>query len=228
MKHSQERKSVEVVAALLPAAISSIHVQKKNKNRFSIYVDEEFLVGISDSTLVSMNIKKGDVLTSSKLERIINLEDKWALKTYFLRLLARRDHSKKELKDKAVKKGYTTTQSEGILNELEEKGYINNREFATRYASDKFRFNKWGANKIRVELIKKGVSEREISSALSQLNNLDQVDAIQELVIKHRAKFLRVEAEKRKKKVFDFLLRKGHPGSIINSKIESLLKRIEA
>ncbi len=212
----------------MPAAISSIHVQKKNKNRFSIFIGEEFLVGISDSTLISLNLKKGDVLTSSKLERIISLEDQWALKTYFLRLLARRDHSKKELKDKALRKGYSAVQIEGILNELGEKGYINNLEFASKFARDKFRFNKWGLNKIRVELRKKGVSEKEITSALSQIDESSQFESVQELVIKHRTRFLRAVPEKRKKKVFDFLLRKGYPGPLISSKIESLLKQIEA
>ncbi len=211
----------------MPAAISSIHVQKKNKNRFSVFVEEEFLVGVSDSTLVSLNLKKGDVLTSSKLERIINLEDQWALKTYFLRLLSRRDHSKKELKDKALQKGFLSTQIEGILNELSEKGYINNLEFAASFTRDKFRFNKWGVNKIRAELRKKGIQEKEISSALSQIDTSIQSECIQELIVKHKARFLRVIPEKRRKKVFDFLLRKGYDSSIISSNLTSLLASIE-
>lgn len=227
MKHSQERTSIEVAAALLPAAISSIHVQKKNKNRFSIFVDEEFLVGVSDSTLISLNLKKGDVLTTSKLERIFSLEDQWALKTYFLRLLSRRDHSKKELKNKALQKGYRSAQIEGILNELSEKGYINNLEFAMSFTRDKFRFNRWGVNKIRVELRKKGVSEKEISTALSQVDTVCQSESIQELINKHKARFLRVIPEKRKKKVYDFLLRKGYDSSIISSNLTSLLDSIE-
>lgn len=221
-------KYQEEVARLLPASISKISVQKKNTFRFSIFVEDQFLVGVSDSTLTNFNLSKGVLLTPSLLGEIVDKENKWAIREYMLRLLGRRDHARNELRDKALRKEFPSGVIEEVLDELSEKNYINNLGFAKKFTRDKFEFNKWGINKIRSELFRKGISEKEIIIALQEISSNKNINTVKQLILKNRSKFERVaDPQKRKKKIFDFLLRKGYDSNTILKQIPTLLAIIE-
>ncbi|MDT4014759.1 recombination regulator RecX, partial [Staphylococcus aureus] len=45
--------------------ITKIEVQKKNKERFNLFLDEQFEMGIDIDTLVKFNLKKGQQLEAA-------------------------------------------------------------------------------------------------------------------------------------------------------------------
>lgn len=208
--------------------ITSIPIQKKNSNRYSIFVNDRFIIGVSDSCLVQFNLKKGDLLNQKKLDEIEQYEERWAVREYLFRLLGRRDHATFELKQKAIKKGFNGAYVDEILIELEKKGYINNAQFARKFARDKFKFNNWGTQKIRVELMKKGIQSNDINIALDLIGVDEQILKMDHLYEKSRPKFQRAEPEKRKKKIFDFFIRKGYDSDQILSAIPKWLNDLES
>ena len=115
-----------------PITIARIEVQKKNHARYSLYSDTEFILGVSDAALAKLNIRKGSVLTTSLYEQIIKEETFWKTREYLIRLLSRRDHASFELQQKAAKKEFTPEIINQIIEELEQKGYINNQAFALK------------------------------------------------------------------------------------------------
>jgi len=213
----------------LPGVISSISVQKKNKERYSIFVDEEFLIGVSEQTLLKFNLAKGETITHALLRKIEREEGRFAVKSYMMRRLGSRDHSRKELFTKAIRKEYPKNIIENVLDELEEKGYLNDISFAEKFAQDKSHLNKWGPNKIKAHLYKKGipgdVAEQSIQKVFED-KNIKEV--LLHLVLKKKRRFLREEDPyKRKKKVVDHLARKGYRSSNIFNHIDELMKAIE-
>lgn len=215
------------VKALLPACISEIQPQKKNTFRFSVFIEDRFLLGVSDHTLCQFNLAKGVEITPVLYNDIMHEEYKWKIREYFIMLLSRRDHSKKELAQKAFLKGYPATETEIILDDLKEKGYINDLAFAKKFVKDKFRFNKWGTTKLKNELIRKGITDSDINDALKEISGEEVIEQIEMLVQKNRLKFLRTESSKRKKKIFDFLLRKGYDSDVVLKHLDRLNNKIE-
>ena len=211
----------------IPGKISKITPQKKNGNRFSIFINEVFAIGISMDTLIEFNLSKGMYISEQLLVEITNSEYVNKVREYLIGLLSRRDHARNELRDKARKKDFPSEIVEQILDELTEKKYLNNLLFAKKFTRDKFEFNKWGKNKIRTELYKIGISESDINIALQEISLNDATDKIQTLVKKNKRKFLRTEPIKRKKKIFDFLLRKGYDSNNIIKQMPTLLAIIE-
>ena len=104
---------------LLPLTITAIQVQKKNKERFSLYHEDRFLLGISTQTLVSCSLKKGTLLTFEILASILDFEQYSKAKEYTLGLLSRRDHSNQELIIKGTKKGFNKEVLERVTFELQ-------------------------------------------------------------------------------------------------------------
>lgn len=224
MKKHKHQQHPEEALKLLPAPVSEIQVQKKNSSRYSIFINNQFLIGVSDSTLTKLNLKKGVEITPSFLQQIEKQENRWAAREYMFRILSRRDHSRKELKDKAHKKGYSDGFIDEILDEFELKEYINDRKFAEKYAIDKFEFNDWGPYKIRTQLLKKGISKSIIERIISTIFGEQAVkESMTTLISKKKKRFQREPEEKRRKKVFDFLMRKGYDSENILKHLDELL-----
>ena len=214
---------------LLPGAITSISVQKKNKERYSIFVGEEFLIGVSEQTLLKFNLSKGDTINHALLRKIEREEGRFAVKSYMMKRLGSRDHSRKELFTKAIRKEYPKDVIENVLDELEEKGYLNDTSFAEKFAQDKSHLNKWGPNKIKAHLYKKGISSEVAERSIQKVfENKNIKEVLLHLVLKAKRRFLREDDPyKRKRKVVDHLARKGYRSSNIYKYIDELMKAIE-
>ena len=212
----------------LPARITSISVQKKNKERYSIYVEEGFLVGVSESTLIDLKLAKGVEVTPQLFRKIQREEGRFAVKSYLMKLLARRDHARKELLTKAGRKDYPKEVVLDILDELEEKGYINEESFAEKFTEDKFKLNQWGPSKIKAHLYKKGISKHIIEKSIGNyFEDLELKETYKNLVLKRKRRFLKEEnLLKRKKKIFDYLNRKGFKPDSIFKHMDELMDMV--
>lgn len=214
----------------LPAKISSIQPQKNNKERYSLFVDNDFLIGISEDTLLEFNLRKGVEVTPFLFNKLQKAEGRNAIKSYCIKMLGRRDYSRKELFDKAIKKDHPPEVINSVLDELEQKEYINDESFARKYASDKSRLNNWGPNKIKSKLFQKGIDKHVAQQSVERaFDDLDLKDIFLDLVQKKRRRFLREENElKQKKKVFDYLSRKGYRSESIFRHIDDLMKSLDS
>ena len=219
----------EEAADRLPGIISSITVQKNNKERYSIFVDDEFLIGVAEQTLLDFKLRKGKEITYPLLRKIKRAEGRFEVKSYMMKLLGRRDHARKELFRKALKKDYPKEVIEDVLFELKDKGYLDDKKFAEKFAEEKSRLNKWGPAKIKSHLFKKGISNSVAEKSIRKaFENEDLRETFFDLVLKRKRRFLREEDPyKRKKKVFDHLARKGYRPSSIYDHLDELMKAIE-
>lgn len=97
-----------------------------------------------------------------------------------------------------------------ILTELVQENYVNEERFARAYCHDKFEFNKWGKQRIRMELSRLKVGENLIQEGLNSIDPDRYWDILQGLGEK-KYESLRTETNswKRKQKTTAYLLRKG-------------------
>lgn len=222
---SEYNKTYSKKTPKIPATVQRIEVQKKNNFRYSLYSESEFITGVSESTLTELNLRKGTVISQELYLQIEANEERVAIKGYLLRLLGRRDHASHELRLKGIKKDYDKSILDELIAELEEKDYINNYSFAKKFVHDKFEFNQWGPNKIRMHLLQKKIDKKIVDSIIVEhLSTQQRVDTIMELVRKKKKSFLRTDPDKRRKKIFDYLFRKGFNSNVILARMDELLK----
>lgn len=213
----------------LPGLISSIAVQKRNNEQYSIFVNDQFLLGVDEQTLINFNLSKGVEVTSSLFKKMQQEEGRFAIKKYLLKLLGRREHARKELLTKAHRKDYAREVIIDVLDELEENGYLNDSSFARKYAADKYRLNSWGPAKIKAHLFKKGITRTVAEQSIHEVfKNEDLEETFIHLVSKWQRHFLKEQHPlKRKKKIVNYLARKGYRSSSIYSCIDKLMKIIQ-
>lgn len=201
----------------LPIQVTEIRIQKKNQNRFSLYHEKSFLIGVSNKTMADFSLQKGVILTPYLFNQLEQAEDYNAAKEASFRYLGRRDHASFEIKQKLKKKGFREDVIESVLEELSEKDFLNDQNFSIKFITEKSELNRWGRKKIESELYKKGINQKTIRQTLNSFfDNLSQDQICLDLVIKRKRHFLREDDPyKRLMKIYNYLAGRGFTSSDI-------------
>ena len=202
--------------------ISKIEPQKKSKNRFSIFANSQFKIGVSVVTLLEFELKAGKIISPDLFQKIQLNENYISLKESALRFLSRRPHSIKELNDKLFNKSNNIQLIDRIIKELEENEYLNDVIFSEAFIADEIRLKKSGPLLIKNKLLKKGVNGEKITSKLIDL--YDESNQIKkcELLTEKKLRIINknISASERKSKLVNYLKQKGYHWEIIKNAIE--------
>lgn len=109
-----------------------------------------------------------------------------------------------------------------IMAHLIEHNFLNEERFACSFARGKWRIKQWGKKRIVQELKLRGISKYNINKALKEINEDDYIQNFDTLAQEQWDKARETSAVKKKKKVADFLLRKGYESYLVFDKIEQL------
>ncbi|MBJ59593.1 MAG: hypothetical protein CMP64_03305 [Flavobacteriales bacterium] len=118
--------------------------------------------------------------------------------------------------------GVSDELADEILIELIQNKYINEERFARSYCSGKFKIKRWGRIKIAFELSKLKVSKSCILLGMSEIDDADYNDVIKHLANKKMALSKNKNIYVRKKKVVDYLIRKGYESELAWSYVHKL------
>ena len=229
-KKDSEPSLFEVIRDKAPFKISEMTVQKSDSSRVSFFSEGEFLFGISALDAHNLGLKKGTEVHAAQIKDICAAIDADQIKSFLLRLLAKRPYPRRVLLNKLISKGFIKHSSESVLSDFEQKGWINDESYAKSYVNDKYNIAGWGPQKIEMYLKRDGVSEQVIQSAIKALEpNESTVETLEKLVNKRKLHLLREkDTFKRKKKVVDYLLRKGFNPNEVFKHIDTLLLNLES
>lgn len=108
-----------------------------------------------------------------------------------------------------------------IMVHLLDNNFLNEERFACAFARGKFRVKNWGKNRIVNELKFRDISRFNIDRALKEITDEDYSAAFNELAEKQWETVREANILKKKRKVADFLLRKGFESSLVMEKMAS-------
>lgn len=93
-------------------------------------------------------------------------------------LCARSEQCEADIRQKLYRLGLSSGEVQAIVTNLKNGGFIDNARFARAFCRDKCRFSLWGRNKIRMALVAKRISAREIAQGLEAIEEKDYYDAL--------------------------------------------------
>jgi regulatory protein len=219
----------QIIEDSLPLTISKVEVQQSNSSRVSIFADDKFLFGLPLRVANECNLTAGKVMDRRLLTFIESESIRYSVRSWLLSLLAKKNYTRKQLFDKCSSSGYDAEVVNEILDEFEQKKWLNEAEYAAAFVRDKSSLNRWGPGKIRHKLSELGVNKGFGDAAIrDNVSAEDQIEAIRQLVSKRRNHYLREEdLTKRRKKIIDYLLRKGYDSSIVFDNIDKLMQLLQ-
>lgn len=129
------------------------------------------------------------------------------------------EHCTSELMEKFKFWGVDYEYREKIVQFLVRENYMDEKRFAAAFVKDKFRFNKWGKIKIRLELKTRKIDDAIIEDALSQVRDKEYKQMILKL-LKEKEKIITFRNQYEKNgKLYNYLAGKGFEGDVINQVI---------
>ena len=133
------------------------------------------------------------------------------------------DRCHKEVESKMKEFKLIPEARELILLHLLQENFLNEERFAKNFARGKFRIKKWGKNRIVRELKFRDISAYNIKSALKEIDEEEYLKTIFEITEKRNEVISETNQYKRKKKLIDFLLRKGYETDLIFKTVAEVL-----
>lgn len=188
--------------------ITKIEIQKRNPKRRSVFIDGKFAFGLDEEVLYKLGVKKGDSLTEQQIKKITKEERKKEAKDVALKILSFRRRTEKQVRDKLQKKGFDEKTIKATIDKLKEFDLINDLEFATSWVKDRLAFKPRGKKLLKQELWKKGIAKGVIDQVTEELCQHEDESAL-DLMKKIEKKYKNLEPQVAKRRMFNFLLRRG-------------------
>lgn len=128
-----------------------------------------------------------------------------------LNLLTRRDHTTAELKRKLAIRGFAADSTAGLLAQLTEEGYLDDKRFAERWTESAMRNGRGYGLRILQELQKRGISREIATEAVAAATaEYPELDSLAAIVSKRFSAFDPAAAPtKEKQRVYSYLQRRG-------------------
>ena len=112
---------------------------------------------------------------------------------------------------------------EKILLHLMQHNFLNEERFSKSFARGKFRIKNWGKQRIVRELNFRNISSYNIKTALKEINKEDYLQTIYRITENKNNNIFEKNIHKRKKKLTDFLLRKGFEYDLIFKTVKDII-----
>ena len=208
--------------------ITKLERQKKNPSRISLHIDNKYAIGVHKEVLLKSGLRVGDRLTDSTLNDLRKSEELHLARESALRLLSYRARSKKEVRDRLKRKGISPGVVAEVIDAFQRSGLLDDLEFAKAFAHDQLMRKPMGEALLKQQLSKKGINKETIEQVLLEVYQGDTEDAYAfELASKRikrsRSSFLKLDPVKQKKRLWDYLARRGFDWVTVRKVVERAL-----
>ena len=139
-----------------------------------------------------------------------------------LRLLAASPKSGQELRKKLMAKGYSAEAMDLALQSLREQGILDDAAYAKDLMTRLTLGKGVGYRKVAFELKRHGISKKISDKLLETLTNEDEAERALEQGRMKWAGWSQLDPQKRKKRLYDFLIRKGYDFQIAQDILQKL------
>lgn len=194
--------------------ITDMRTQQKHADRVSIFLDGRFWKGISKEVALSLNLRENQRVDSDELERIILLEERKKARDYSIKLLGFRNRSIRELEGRLRKSGFSEEVIRQTIDGLVQQEYLDDLVFTRTWMDERFRLKGLGKNRVRQELLAKGIDKATIEAELSSYSDQDEKKCALVLAHKKYPHIRDLDPKKQRQRLYQFLIYRGFDVSI--------------
>jgi regulatory protein len=210
--------------------ITKIKKLRGRHQRYSVHLDGVPALELSDWTIGTYGMHTGDDLDEPTVDKIKATEAETQAKSIAINYLSYRQRSSKEIKDHLMKKGFSRACAEQVIHRLQSVQMVNDLEFARVFVRDRLKRKPTGQALLRMQLLAKGIPSSMSDMVLAELISLQSQQDSALLAAKQKIRLAQnskkeMDGEKRKKRLLDFLLRRGFSYEIALKTIRTTLDR---
>ena len=196
--------------------VTDIKPQKKS-DRLSVFVDGEYAFSLINEDIMFFKIKVDEEISQKTYDYIMDTVVYIKAQDTALKFLSYKMRTEKEIRRKLSENEYSESVIEKVITFLLKYGYINDFEYCMSYIRQSQRLRPMGNIAIMQKLRFYGINDGIIEKALGE-SDIDEVQQAAQLIEK---KLRLMDLENidivKKRKLQDFLLRRGYSYDIIKT-----------
>ena len=197
--------------------ITDIQRQKKNDERFSIFIDNEFKFGLSAVDVAFFKLKIDDEIAEERYNYILDNVIFCKARDRALKYLSFKARTEYEVIKKLQEYDYSEEIIFRVLEILKKYNYIDDELFSKSYIKDRVHLKGYGKFKIKYELQERGIHESIIEECLSNAPLSELENAIKYISKKTK----NPSDQKERNRIYNALLRRGFSYEIIKQAFDN-------
>lgn len=204
-----------------PGRVTALEAQVKRPNRFNLYIDDHFAMGLS--ALVAATVRVGQELSRADLEKLAYAQNVEEAHDRALGFLAVRPRSEREVRQYLKRKNYSEEVIDQILTRLAEVQLVGDRDFAKYWVENREGFKPRSKRALQYELRQKGVSPEEIARAVQRV---DERDSAYRAAHARAQRWKDLDAQTFREKLSGFLARRGFDYTVTRETVNRLWQEL--
>jgi regulatory protein len=188
----------------LEGTVTRMMVQKHNKERVSIFLDEEYAFSLE--IMAAAQLRKGQMLSAAEVAELQGHDEQVRAYLAAVRLLGIRPRSRVEIERALKGKEYREGAIAYAVERLQREGYIDDADFARFWSENRSQFRPRSSRALRYELRQKGVASEDMTEALEAV---DDDEAAWAAAATRLRQWQNLPADEARQKLYAFLARRG-------------------
>jgi len=201
--------------------ITKIEKQKR-KGRYNIYLDGAFVFGLAEDVILKNHLHGGDTITDEIIQKIQLQEETHQAKQKTIVLLKYRSRSIKEVRDRLYQKGFKQNVIDSVIHDFTQIGLLDDKQFAGIFTRSRLIQKPMAKRLLLRELRLKGIPEQEASRAVEEAYMEVSEESMARRLCEKRLRRFNSNDLKTKKKLYDFLKRRGFSWDVIERVFKDL------
>lgn len=189
--------------------------QNKTNDKYSVFINNKFSFSITGTDILYYKLKENEEISDEKFNHITNNVVYNEARDKALRFLAYKARTYKEVLNKLNEEGYTDEIIYKVMDLLTSYSYIDDYKYTLSYIKYMLNSKSYGKIRIKYELKQKGIQDNIINKAFEELD-FNEIDNILKLLNKKLKNGIDIDY-KEKKRVFDYISRRGFTYEDINT-----------
>lgn len=153
------------------ATITKVEPQKHNPERCNLYLDGEYVCGMSMLVVVQNQLLPGKEITQEKLLDMVFESEKENAFNYAVDYICKYVPSQKQMTNKLYDKDYSKRVVDYVIEKCKSYGYIDDEKYAQSYVFQNRKLK--GKLKLKQELMLKGIDKKIIDEVLADYDEED-------------------------------------------------------
>lgn len=187
----------------------------------SVYLDGEYAFGLAK--IVAAWLKVGQEISKENIEELKAKDKEEVALQKAGKFLSYRPRSEDEVRKNLKKHKFQEGIIEKVIDRMRRGGLVNDVNFAELWVENRSEFRPRGSRLLRMELLKKGITDDVIENATKDLN---EDELAFRAARKQARKYKKLEWQEFRKKMNGFLARRGFDYGIISNVIPNVWEEL--
>lgn len=191
--------------------ITALSVQKRDRQRVSVYLDGEFAFGLQ--RIVAAWLQVGQEISDEKIAELVTHDSQERAYQRALNFLSYRPRSEAEIRKRLLEKDVSEENVDLVIERLRRNGMLNDLRFARAWIENRSENRPRSRRALNYELKRRGVDPETIEQALQ---SVDDEEMAYRAAVKRTSRLEGLDRNEFRSKLYRFLSQRGFNYDVIS------------